>query len=126
LKFLRINFELTFSLLIADFNAALTGSLTSTPSFLFFSDVGGDGGHGYFLNKALFNNIVLKSFYNSVDSARLRFCHANPGSAAAHIDDLDILFSGTDMHVICISKTWFKKMAYQQEGCSPGLQADLC
>jgi hypothetical protein len=87
---------------------------------------GGDGGHGCSLNKAFLNNNVLKSSYNTVDSAGLQFCHENPGSTAAPVDDLDIVFSGTDMHVICISKTWFKKMAYQQEGCSPGLQADLC
>jgi hypothetical protein len=56
---------------------------------------GVDGGHGCCPNKALLNNIVLKSSYKSVGSTRLRFYGANPGSAAAHIDDLDTLFSNT-------------------------------
>jgi hypothetical protein len=50
---------------------------------------GGDGGHGCSLNKAFLNNNVLKSSYNTVNSAGLQFCHENPGSTAAPVDDLE-------------------------------------
>jgi Reverse transcriptase (RNA-dependent DNA polymerase) len=89
----------------------------------------GDGSHSRSLDRALLNNIVLKSSYSGVESTRLRFCHANPGSAAAHIDDLNALFDNTDMHVICISETWFKRWHTSKRIAIKGyklLRADRC
>jgi hypothetical protein len=70
---------------------------------------GGDCGHGCTLNRSVLNNVVLKSSYTAVGMSSLRFSHANPGSAAAQIDDLAELFKNVDMHIICISETWFKR-----------------
>jgi hypothetical protein len=67
------------------------------------------GGYGCALNRNSLNNVVLWSSYAGVGLGRLKFTHANTGSPVPHIDDLAELFKNVDMHVVCISETWFKR-----------------
>jgi hypothetical protein len=81
-------------------------------------DVG--SGRDRSMNVNYMNNIVLKSSYANTALGTLRFCHANPGSAAAHIDDINRLFNGVEMHVIAISETWYKGWHANKRICIPG------
>jgi hypothetical protein len=65
---------------------------------------GGDGDHGYTLNRSVLNIVVLKSSLTAVGMSSLRLDHANPGLAAAYIDNLTELFKNVDMHIIVSRK----------------------
>jgi archaellum component FlaF (FlaF/FlaG flagellin family) len=61
------------------------------------------------LNKTALTNIVLKSSYRNCDGSSVNYCHMNAGSAVPHIDELNAIFNGTDLHFLCVSETWFKR-----------------
>ncbi len=53
-------------------------------------------------------NIVLKASYKRTTPGELKFCHFNPGSAISNISEIRQLFHNVEMHVICISESWYK------------------
>jgi Reverse transcriptase (RNA-dependent DNA polymerase) len=80
----------------------------------------GQGGHDYSLNRNFLNNVVIKSYYKSSAAGDLRFCHLNPGSAAAHVDEMRGLFCDTNLHIIGVSETWYKQWHTNQRISIPG------
>jgi hypothetical protein len=81
---------------------------------------GGQGGRDCSLNRNFINNIVLKSSYKMHGPTELRFAHLNPGSAAAHIDEMNGLFQGVGIDVICVSESWYKGWHTNKRICIPG------
>jgi hypothetical protein len=55
------------------------------------------------------NNVVLGSSFMQKRPGNVRFAHANPGSAVRNIDEIRALLQGTNIDVLCISDSWFKK-----------------
>jgi hypothetical protein len=82
----------------------------------------GDRDRDCSLNRRLLDNVVLKSSYKSSSPTALRYCQLNPGSAAAHIDDINALFDKVDMHVICITETWYKGWHTNKRISIPGFK----
>jgi Reverse transcriptase (RNA-dependent DNA polymerase) len=74
------------------------------------------------LNRMFLGNVVLKSSYKQSRPGMLKFCHLNPGSAAAHVDEINALFDGVDMDIVCVSETWYKGWHTNKRIGIPGYQ----